>query len=262
MKFTTQEIQKTTERLLEGVKASKRALPIRFEMNGRIAEPRLAILNKPDEEEYKITSVKSYNVDIGTDNAGLKASLKTETMAFLDSNGVEQLIDIPQIENQDLVKLFQAAEDLTRMLIAVRNAVILTAATEETMVMASSLEPMTGIILADALAGDGRIQQSTVKDIIEQSEMYENGKMNSAISEYNANKMAVKASDAVTHAVLTNFADGCKDLKRNYEKLVSKSIRSEIQHSEADPVIVQRREASLEQIERVEKKKKTLSSLI
>jgi len=259
MKFTNQELQKTMEVILESKVAGKHVLPIKFETQGRKVVPVLQQLKPVSGDKG---SKKKYEVKLGAGENELALSMSTETLSFIDGSGQEQKVVFPCIDMNSPKELFEAANKIGEMFLAIRTAVLLTAATNKDMVEASSLKPATGIVLADMLVSEGRIQQSAIRELIENSEFTANGKINQAIAEHQNAKAIARVSEVLGYTTAKNFTDGCLTLASIYDKLTAKTAAPVVAASDAEPTIAIRKEGALEQIERTEQKTKTYGNLL
>ena len=265
MRFTGQEQTKAVEAILESKAAGKHILPIKFEMIGRQATPvihDIVPLEQDDESEVKIVAKRSYDINLGTKERGLTCTMKTEAMTFIDGAGVEQIVVMPCLDNNSPKELFMATHQIGQIFLALRTSVLTIAATNDDMVASSSFEPATGIILADRLVNEGRIQQSTVKDLIENSELALSGKLSQAMSEHASKKGIARATETIGHSTIQTFVDGCLTLAKKYDEITLKTGITKITASDTEPVIASRREAALQQVNRVEKKQKTYGNLL
>lgn len=268
--FTSGEQTKAMESILKRIDESKRRFPIDFELHGRTSTP---ILIKPNmdnvSDEKKKNSKKKVTVNVGSEEKGafIKAELVIEKQHFVDSDSKDAFIEVPVLPISDPLELLSATKAVTEILVALRNSAMMVTATNPVFVKNSTVEPPTGVILADILAETSRLrveQKATVKDIIENSENLDGSKLTAFISEYNNAKQSSNLIEQIGYITLVKLAEGLGDLIKEYPKLKAKGYDEEVvvRATDTAPVVVARKETKMTEVERREVASKKFKSLI
>lgn len=268
--FTSPEQTKAMESIIKRIEESKRRYPIDFELHGRTSTP---VLIKPNydnlSDDKKKNSKKKVSVNVGSEDKGafIKAEITIEKQHFVDSDQKDAFIEVPVLPISDPLELMKTTKAITEILVALRNSVMMVTATNPLFVQNSTVEPPTGVILADILGETSRLrveQKATVKDIIENSENLDGSKLTAFISEYNANKQSSNLIEQIGYITLVKLAEGLGDLIKEYPKLQAKGYDDEVVTRAADaaPVVVSRKETKMTEVERREVATKKFKSLI
>ncbi|MGL5767295.1 MAG: hypothetical protein ACRCX8_16810 [Sarcina sp.] len=264
--YNSMEVQKALEKITKELESSKRSFPIEWSMEGRRAVPVLAKQEEIKDEDKIKSKIKTVEVNLGNIDDGegyIKAKIKIEKYTFLDASGNESFIELPVIADTGK-ELLEGAKGLTDIFIAMRNTVLLATAIHPMYVANSSFKPETGVILADILGNNGRVQSGTVKEIIEASDQIDPNKINSIVSEYNGEKGSKHLIESIGYLTAVKFRDGLNAQIAAYEKIEARGVDNDVipQATNAEPVVVDRKETKMTHVERRESKSKSIKSLL
>lgn len=270
--FTSGELTKAVEVISKSLEESSRAFPIEFEVQGRNTVPVLLKEHDKVDDEKKKNAKKKVSLNLGDDAAFIKAELEIKKYHFIGEGGKEMFIEYPVIPTGNPDELLKGMKAITEIYIAMRNATITMVATNPAFVNNSTVEPPTGAVLADIIGNSSRLskgsakvdQRALIKEIIENVEGLEGSKLTAYLNEYNTDKNSRVLIEGLGYVTAVQFLNGVKDLIKSYDKIKNKGFENDVvaRTTEAMPVIVEKRESKMTEIERRETPDKKLKSLI
>ncbi|MGL5766524.1 MAG: hypothetical protein ACRCX8_12880 [Sarcina sp.] len=270
--FTSGELTKAVEAVTKIMEESNRAYPIEFEVQGRNTVPVLLKEHDKVDDEKKKNSKKKVSLNLGDDTAFIKAELEIKKYHFIGEGGKEMFMEYPVIPTGNPDELLKGMKSVAEIFIAMRNAVITMVATNPAFVQNSTVEPPTGAVLADIIGNTSRLskgsakvdQRALIKEIIENVEGLEGSKLTAYLNEYNTDKNSRVLIEGLGYVTAVQFLNGVKDLIKTYDKIKLKGYETETvaRSSEATPVVVEKRESKMTEVERRETPDKKLKSLI
>lgn len=264
-KFTSIETTKAMQELVDIIGETKREYPIEFGLHGKQAVPTVSKPVASDDEDKK-KKAKTVSISIGSEESGgfINANVVINRHGFINAAGKEAFIEVPTLPTTDIEELLRTAKGLAEIFVAVRNTVMMTTATHPLYINNSTVEPATGVILADILSSSDRLEQKTaVKNIISGLEDIEGSELNTYLSKYNTDKAYKNLIESIGYITAVKFGEGCDSLLKTITKLKEKGDATQIaKTADYSAVLVDRKETKMEEVERRTSVTKKLKSLV